>query len=120
MRKVIFMISLLLLPLIVLPLSNATAQTERSKERKAKEEKAKGGNAIILTTTDLKQDYEILGLVYYRSSELDPKKIHEELRKQAKILGADYVIGITYYENAGYLYGSGTAVKLIEEDKSKK
>lgn len=79
--------------------------------------KAEGKKGVILTTTDLKQDYEILGLVYYRSSELSPKKIHDELRKQAEDLGADYVIGITYYNNAGYLYGSGTAVKLIKKNK---
>lgn len=72
---------------------------------------------ILSTTTDLKENYDILGLVYYRSSELSPKKIHDELRKQAEGMGADYVIGITYYNNAGYLYGSGTAVKLIKKDK---
>lgn len=79
------------------------------------QDKKKG---VILSTVDIDEDYEILGLVSYRSSELSPKKIHKELRKQAKKMGADYVIGITYYNNAGYLYGSGTAVKLIEEDKS--
>jgi hypothetical protein len=72
---------------------------------------------VILSTVDIDEDYEILGLVYYRSSELNPKKIHAELRKQAEKMDADYVIGITYYNNAGYLYGSGTAVRLIEEDK---
>ena len=77
-----------------------------------------GRKEVILSTVDLKEDYEILGLVYYRSSELNPKKIHDELRSQAEALGADYVIGITYYNNAGYLYGSGTAVKLIKKEKS--
>lgn len=72
---------------------------------------------VVLTTTDLKEDYEILGIVYYRSSELNPKKIHEELAKQAESMGADYVICIVYYNNAGYLYGSGTAVKLSKKDK---
>ncbi|MFH0839668.1 MAG: hypothetical protein V1883_01460 [Candidatus Omnitrophota bacterium] len=72
---------------------------------------------VILTTADLKQDYEILGLVFYRTGELSPKKINDELTKQAESMGADYVIGIIYYNNAGYLYGSGTAVKLIKKDK---
>ncbi|MBU4488338.1 MAG: hypothetical protein KKI13_04655 [Candidatus Omnitrophica bacterium] len=72
---------------------------------------------VTLTTADLKQDYEILGLVSYRTGELNPKKINDELTKQAESMGADYVIGITYYNNAGYLYGSGTAVKLIKKDK---
>ncbi len=79
---------------------------------------ADGKKGVVLSTVDLKQDqeYEILGLVYYRSSELSPKKIHDELTRQAESMGADHVIGITYYNNAGYLYGSGTAVKLIKKD----
>lgn len=76
---------------------------------------AEENKKVILSTVDLKADYEILGLVYYRSSDLNPKKIHDELRKQAKDLGADHVVGVTYYSNAGYLYGSGTAVKLIKK-----
>ena len=72
---------------------------------------------VILATTDLKQDYEILGLVSYRTGELTPKAINDQLAKQAENMGADYVICITYYNNAGYLYGSGTAVKLIKKDK---
>lgn len=79
--------------------------------------KAADDKDIILSTVDLKADYEILGLVSYRSSELSPKKIHDELRNQARDMGADHVIGITYYNNAGYLYGSGTAVKLIKKNK---
>jgi ABC-type sugar transport system substrate-binding protein len=79
--------------------------------------KAADKKGVVLSTVDLKADYEILGLVYYRSSELSSKKINDELRKQAEDMGADYVIGITYYSNAGYLYGSGTAVKLIKKDK---
>ncbi len=73
--------------------------------------------SVILSTTDLKQDYEILGLVSYRTGELTPKTINDQLTKQAADMGADYVICITYYNNAGYLYGSGTAVKLIKKDK---
>lgn len=69
---------------------------------------------VILSTVDIDEEYEILGLVYYRSSDLNPKKIHTELRKQAEKMDADYVVGITYYNNAGYLYGSGTAVSLIK------
>jgi hypothetical protein len=72
---------------------------------------------VVLSTVNIKEDYEIIGLVSYRSNELDPKKIHNELTKQAEAMGADCVIGITYYNNLGYLYGSGTAVKLIKKDK---
>ena len=71
---------------------------------------------VILSTVGINEDHEVLGLVSYRSSELDPKKIHAELRKQAERMGADYVVGITYFSNAGYIYGSGTAVKLVDEE----
>lgn len=77
---------------------------------------AAGKKGVILSTLDIKADYDILGIVSYRSSETIPSKINNELRSQAEDLGADYVIGITYYSGFGYLYGSGTAVKLIKKD----
>ena len=83
----------------------------------AKDKKKKKG--VILSTVDIDEEYKILGLVSYRSNELSPKKMHDALRKKAKKMDADYVIGITYYSNAGYLYATGTAIKLIEEDESK-
>ena len=101
---VILLLSLMLL-LSVLPEASA---------------KSKKKNGVELSTVDIKEDYEILGLVHYRSNELDPKKINAELTNQAKGMGADYVVGVTYYSNAGYLYGTGTAVRLIEADNPKK
>ncbi len=77
----------------------------------------KGAAGVVLSTVDLKVDYDILGVVSYRSSETMPEKINSELKRQADDLGADYVIGVTYYSGFGYLYGSGTAVKLIKKDK---
>jgi len=88
-------------------LTRAIAQEKEDKEEKE----------IKLSTVDIDEDYEILGLVYYRSSELGIEKIHKELQKQAKRMGADYVIGIRYCSNAGYLYGIGTAVKLIKQNR---
>lgn len=76
---------------------------------------AKKAAGVVLSTVDLKVDYDILGVVSYRSSETMPDKINSELKKQAKDMGADYVIGVTYYSGFGYLYGSGTAVKLIKK-----
>jgi len=67
-----------------------------------------------LTTSGLDKPYEILGLVSYRSSVLDPEKIIDELRKKGKALKADYLIGIQFYSHAGYLYGTGTAVRLLQ------
>ncbi len=71
--------------------------------------------SAVLSTVDIGGDYEILGLVSYRSNELDPQHLNSALRKKADKMGADYVIGITYYSNAGYVYGTGTAVKLKKE-----
>lgn len=94
---------------IIFPLSCLPQAIAQEKEGKEKKE-------IILSTVDIDKDYEILGLVYYRSNGLDLEKIHRELQRQAKQMGADYVVGITYFSNAGYLYGSGTAVKLIKQN----
>ena len=90
-----------------IPLVLLTAPGARAKEKKS---------GVILSTVDIVYEYEVLGLVYYRSSELSPEKIHTELKKQAGKMDADYVIGIQYFRNAGYLYGLGTAVRLIEEE----
>lgn len=78
---------------------------------------AKDKKGVILSTIDIDEEYEILGIVSHRSSELDPKEIHAALVRQAEKMGADYVLGILYYSHAGYLYGSGTAVKLIKNDE---
>lgn len=80
--------------------------------------KDKKNKRVILSTVDIGEDYEILGLVHYKSNELATKKIDKELRKQAAKIGADYVVGIIYYTHSGYLYGSGTAVKVVEKDDS--
>ena len=106
MRRLFFFTVLILT--IIISLSNISDAQAKDKKK-----------GVILSTVDIDEEYEILGLVSYRSSELSPKKIHTELKKQAKKMGADYVIGITYYSNAGYLYGSGTAVKLIKEVSEK-
>ncbi len=73
-------------------------------------------SAVILSTVDLPDDYEILGVVAYRSNALNVDKIHKELSERASGMGGDHVIGITYFGYAGYLYGAGTAVKLISDD----
>lgn len=91
---------------ILITISDATARDNKKKD-------------VVLSTVDIDEDYEILGLIHYRSSELGLKKMHKELKKQAKKMGADYVVGIIYFSHSGYLYGSGTAVKLIDDDSKK-
>ena len=89
---------------------------------------------VIVTTGDLKQDYEILGLVYYMSRILtwsytnvdDGSKVFEswfpsvveELKRRASLLGADAIIGMRQVILpmngpllSYHLYMYGTAVK---------
>lgn len=73
-------------------------------------------NKVILSTVGIIEDYEILGIVSYRSNEIEIEKINEALRNKAEKIGADYVIGIQYFSGAGYLYGTGTAVKLKTQE----
>ncbi len=98
-------------PFIVVVLLIAAISLSALPDTHAKSKKSR----TILSTVDIDEEYEILGLVSYRSSQLSPEKMHTELRKQAEKLGADYVVGIRYYNNAGYLYATGTAVRLVKE-----
>ncbi|MBN1870946.1 MAG: hypothetical protein JW800_00070 [Candidatus Omnitrophica bacterium] len=70
---------------------------------------------IYLTTLGIDKPYEIIKLVSYRSSLLETSKVIGELKKQGIELGADYIIGIQFYSHSGYLYGTGTAVRLLED-----
>ena len=65
---------------------------------------------VKLTTCDLNKPYKIVSVIVYRSGVADLNKINDELKKQAKKMKANYVIGIRYFEAYGYLYGYGTAV----------
>jgi hypothetical protein len=74
-----------------------------------------GEREVKLTTADITEPYEILGIISHRSGLIEIDSINNQLKKQAKDLGADYVIGIGYINYAGYLFGYGTAVKVIKE-----
>lgn len=88
------------------------AQRKLEAEKRAKEEFDRKIENIILTTCDLKQDYEIIGLVEGHGSYTDDTYI-KDLKLNAAKLGADAVIGIRKiirdYTNP-HLYG--TAVKI--------
>lgn len=100
--SIIIALAILSCNMLILTLPQAIAQGKKKE--------------VILSTVGIDRDYKILGLVYYRSSELSLSRVHKELREQAQGMGADCVIGITYCSHAGYLYGIGTAVKLIENN----
>lgn len=80
----------------------ALAQQKRPKE-------------VILSTEDIDKEYEIIEIVSVRSGELNLVSINAKLKEEAKNLGADYVIGVSYFNYAGYIYAYGTAVKIKEK-----
>lgn len=82
-------------------------------------EEKKKPKEVILTSTDIKEDYEILGIVSVRSGEVVLDSINEKLKGEAKNLGADYVIGISYFNYSGYIYAYGTAVKIKKTETLK-
>lgn len=70
---------------------------------------------VILTTTDLKEDYKILGIVTYSSGTPDIDLVNDGLRKKAQQMDADYVISIRYISHTGKIFGCGTAVKVKKD-----
>jgi len=70
------------------------------------------GDLPKLTTEDLNISYEVIGIINHRSGELSIDKVTLALRDKAQSMGADYVIGVRFFRDSGYLYGYGTAVKL--------
>lgn len=78
-------------------------QSFAQKKRKARPE---------IITVDLKKNYKILKMVSVRSGGTELENVDRELLKEAKKIGADFIIGVRYFSHQGYLYGYGTAVKL--------
>jgi predicted amino acid-binding ACT domain protein len=77
--------------------------------------KAKPKKEVILTTTDIKDSYKVIGIVSVKTGETNLDTLNDKLKEEAKGLGADYVIGVNYfYVQGGYLYAYGTAVKIKE------
>jgi len=67
---------------------------------------------VILTTTDVKQAYEVIDIVSYRTGDVAFSTIMKGLKKEAKTLKADAVIGVRCFSYGDYIYGYGTAVKF--------
>ncbi len=90
-------------------------------EKEAAKEKIKG---MILTTLDIKQDYEIIGIVISQEIWVDEKLDYEtgmsSLKIRAAELGADAVVGVRCFfcnndgriTNSGNRRWYGTAVKF--------
>ena len=96
--------------LCVVILSSAASAAYMSTTTKA------GGKQkdVILTTSDIKDSYKVIGIVSIRGGEVNLDALNSKLKDAAKELGADYVIGINYFTYSGYVYAYGTAVKIKE------
>ncbi len=86
----------------------------KSPEEKAQEEamKAKIDN-IILTTLDLKQDYDIIDIVISEEIHADQKALYDagkrSLKERAAAIGADAVVGVQCFlcNTDGHVTDSG-------------
>ncbi|KPK40628.1 MAG: hypothetical protein AMJ78_06960 [Omnitrophica WOR_2 bacterium SM23_29] len=101
--KRLTVLTLLFLSFVILQ-SFVTPQAFAQQKKKPKE--------IILSTVDIDEDYEILGIVSTRSGEISLSAINQKLKEEAKNLGADHVIVVRYFQYSGYIYAYGTAVKI--------
>lgn len=93
----------LLLPLVLFTMAYFSSHEVAAEKKK-----------IIFSTTDISQEYDIMGIVSYRTGETDIDVVNRGLLRRAKNMKATHVIGIRYHTYAGYFYGYGTAVKVKE------
>ena len=106
MKRVIYLVSLFVLSGLLstsfIPSTQAEIKPKPKKE-------------VLLTTTDIKDSYKVIGIVSVRTGETNLDTLNDKLKEEAKGLNADYVIGVNYfYMQGGYLYAYGTAVKVKE------
>ena len=86
-----------------------------------------GAEDIIVTTSDQipgKKIVKVLGVVYdTRIAWISPKnaqrRLIEELKRQARLLGADAIINLKIQPELVGFSGIGTAVKLEDEQNHK-
>lgn len=109
MRRFIVLASVFLAFAILL--SYFVPQAFAQKKKKPKE--------VILSTVDIDENYEIIGIVSIRSGEVNLVSINDKLKEEAKNLHADYVIGVRYLDHSGYIYAYGTAVKIKKSETLK-
>lgn len=107
MRRVISLISVFLCLSIIsaAAMAQVMSQTKTSKPKD-----------VILTTEDIKDEYKVIDVISIRSGEVNLDNLNVKFKEMARGLGADYVIGITYFTYSGYVYAVGTAVKIKEKE----
>ena len=97
----------------------------KSAEEKAQDEAKKAKiNSVILTTLDLRRDYEIIDIVISEEIHADQKYLYDagkfSLKERASEIGADAVVGVRCFlcNTDGHITDSGnrrwygTAVKF--------
>lgn len=109
MKRVLVWVWLLLVIVIITSYFMPSAFAQQKKKEKE----------IVLTTADIKEDYEVLGLVWVRSGEVNLSNVNEKLKEEAKKIGADNVLMVRYFVYSSYIYAYGTAVKLKEKEEDK-
>ena len=70
------------------------------------------GKSVILTTMDVKEAYEVIGIVSYRTSATGFNVLMNGLKKAAIGIKADAVVGIRCVSYGDFFYAYGTAVKF--------
>lgn len=106
MRRRLIILSLLLCMALLMTAVSAQVMTQSKSSGKLKD--------IVLTTADIKDSYKVIGIVSARGGEVDLDSLNGKLKDAARSLGADYVIGVNYFNYSGYVYAYGTAVKIKE------
>ena len=109
MKRALITVALFLTAFILLSSSFVCAQVMPSKSSGTAKTKD-----IILTTSDIKDSYKVIGIISARGGEVNLENLNAKLKEEARGLGADYVIGINYFTYSGYVYAFGTAVKIKE------
>jgi len=73
--------------------------------------------AVIVTTMDVKEAYEVIGIVSYRTSSTGFNGLVDGVKKAAMGINADAVIGLRCVSYGDFFYAYGTAVKFKKEKK---
>lgn len=71
--------------------------------------------SLTLTTLDVKEPYEVIDIVSYRTSTTDLNSLISGIKKAASSLGADAVVGLRLANYGDFFYAYGTAVKFKEK-----
>ena len=70
--------------------------------------------SVIVTTMDVKETYEVIGIVTSKTSLTDINALINAVKKAAMGIKADAVIGLRCVSYGDFFYAYGTAVKFKE------